>query len=124
GNLRNWWTDADRAAFQDRTAKLVAQYAAFSPLEGMHVNGELTLGENIGDLSGLTVAHRAWVGSLEGSPAPTLGGFTGAQRFFIGWAQIWRGLYRDDFLRQMLTTDPHSPGPYRVNGVVRNMPEF
>ncbi|HLT29569.1 MAG TPA: M13-type metalloendopeptidase [Myxococcaceae bacterium] len=124
GNLRNWWTDADREAFQDRTARLVAQYNAFSPMEGMHVNGALTLGENIGDLSGLTVAFRAYLNALGGKPAPELAGFSGPQRFFLGWAQVWRGLHREDYLRQMLTTDPHAPGEYRVNGVVRNMPGF
>ncbi len=124
GNLRNWWTTSDREAFQTRTAQLVAQYEAFSPIEGMKVNGKLTLGENIGDLSGLTVAYRAYQKSLDGKPAPVIAGYTGPQRFFMGWGQIWRGLQREDYLRQMLTTDPHSPGEYRVNGVVRNMPEF
>jgi predicted metalloendopeptidase len=103
---------------------LVEQYSGFSPLEKMNVNGKLTLGENIGDLSGLTVAYRAYKRSLEGQPTPVIDGFNGEQRFFLGWAQIWRGIYRDDALRQMLLTDPHSPGQYRVNGVVRNMPEF
>jgi predicted metalloendopeptidase len=124
GNLRDWWTAQDKAAFQERTGRLSAQYDAFAPLEGMRVNGKLTLGENIGDLSGLTVAYRAWQRSLEGKPAPAIGGFSGEQRFFLGWAQIWRSQYRDDALRSQLLTDPHSPGQYRVNGVVRNMPEF
>jgi predicted metalloendopeptidase len=124
GNLRNWWTDADRNAFQQRTAMLVEQYDAFSPLEGMRVNGKLTLGENIGDLSGLSVAYKAYKLSLGGQEAPTLEGFTGDQRFFLGWAQVWRNMVRDDFLRQQLVTDSHSPAEYRVNGVVRNMPEF
>ncbi|MGA9525471.1 MAG: M13 family metallopeptidase [Myxococcaceae bacterium] len=124
GNLRNWWTDEDKKAFDARAAMLADQYGAFSPIEGMNVNGKLTLGENIGDLSGLTVAYRAWKLSLGGKKAPAIDGFTGAQRFFLGWAQVWRGLERDDYLRQMLLTDPHSPGEFRVNGVVRNMPEF
>ncbi len=124
GNLRNWWSDEDKKAFEARTAMLSDQYAAFSPLEGMNVNGKLTLGENIGDLSGLTVAYKAWALSLGGKKAPDIDGFTGPQRFFLGWAQVWRGLQRDDYMRQMLLTDPHSPGEYRVNGVVRNMPEF
>jgi predicted metalloendopeptidase len=124
GNLRDWWSAEDKAAFQQRTGVLVEQYNAFSPLEKMNVNGKLTLGENIGDLSGLTVAYRAYKLSLQGKEAPTIEGFTGDQRFFLGWAQIWRGLYRDDALRQYLLTDTHSPGQYRVNGVVRNMPEF
>ncbi|HET9450050.1 MAG TPA: M13-type metalloendopeptidase, partial [Aggregicoccus sp.] len=124
GNLRDWWTEVDKASFQKRTGMLVEQYAAFSPLEGMKVNGKLTLGENIGDLSGLTVAHKAYKLSLKGKPAPVIEGFTGDQRFFMGWAQVWRGLYRDDAMRQLLLTDSHSPGEFRVNGVVRNMPEF
>jgi putative endopeptidase len=124
GNLRDWWTAVDKAAFQKRTGMLVDQYAAFSPLEGMKVNGKLTLGENIGDLSGLTVAYKAYKLSLGGKPAPVIEGYTGDQRFFFGWAQVWRGQYRDDALRQLLLTDSHSPGEFRVNGVVRNMPEF
>ncbi|MCP3167920.1 M13 family metallopeptidase [Myxococcus qinghaiensis] len=124
GNLRNWWTPEDQAGFKQRTAVLVEQYAGFSPLESMKVNGELTLGENIGDVSGLAVAYKAYVQSLGGKAAPTIAGFTGPQRFFLGWAQVWRGLYRDDAMRQMLLTDTHSPPQYRVNGVVRNMAEF
>ncbi|NMO14326.1 peptidase M13 [Pyxidicoccus fallax] len=124
GNLRDWWTAEDKAGFEKRTAMLVEQYNGFSPLEAMNVNGKLTLGENIGDLSGLTVAYQSYKLSLQGKPAPTIDGFTGDQRFFLGWAQIWRGLYRDDAMRQMLLTDSHSPPQYRVNGVVRNMPEF
>ncbi|QSQ16042.1 M13 family metallopeptidase [Myxococcus landrumensis] len=124
GNLRNWWTDEDKKGFESRTSVLVAQYSGFSPLESMKVNGELTLGENIGDLSGLTVAYQAYNLSLKGQQAPSIAGFTGAQRFFLGWAQVWRGLYRDETMRQLLLTDSHSPPMYRVNGVVRNMPEF
>jgi predicted metalloendopeptidase len=90
----------------------------------MSVNGKLTLGENIGDLSGLTVAYKAYKLSLEGQEAPVIESFTGDQRFFLGWAQVWRTINREDALRQQLLTDPHSPGEYRVNGVVRNMPEF
>jgi len=124
GTLRNWWTDEDKKAFEQRTAVLVEQYNGFKPIDTMTVNGKLTLGENIGDLSGLTVAYRAYKLSLKGKQAPVIEGFTGDQRFFLGWAQVWRSLFRDDYLRQMLVTDTHSPGPYRVNGVVRNMPEF
>jgi len=124
GNLRNWWTEEDKKAFNQRTAMLVEQYSAFSPLANTQVNGKLTLGENIGDLSGLTVAYKAYQVSLNGKPAPTINGFSGDQRFFFGWAQVWRSLFTDDYLRLMVLTDTHSPGPFRVNGVVRNMPEF
>jgi predicted metalloendopeptidase len=124
GNLRNWWTPEDKKAFEQRTAMLVEQYSSFKPIDELTVNGKLTLGENIGDLSGLTVAYRAYKLSLEGKQAPVIDGFTGDQRFFLGWAQVWRSLFRDDYLREMLLTNAHSPGPYRVNGIVRNMPEF
>jgi predicted metalloendopeptidase len=124
GNLRDWWTPEDKKAFEQRTSMLVEQYNAFKPIDALTVNGKLTLGENIGDLSGLTVAYRAYKLSLEGKQAPVIEGFSGDQRFFLGWAQVWRSLFRDDYLREMLLTNPHSPGPYRVNGVVRNMPEF
>ncbi len=124
GNLRDWWSATDKEAFQQRTGMLVEQYAGFSPIDGMSVNGKLTLGENIGDLSGLSMAYKAYKLSLGGKEASTIEGFSGDQRFFFGWAQVWRNIQRDDFLRQQLLTDPHSPAEYRVNGVVRNMPEF
>ncbi|MFK7732306.1 MAG: M13 family metallopeptidase [Pseudomonadales bacterium] len=124
GNLRNWWTDEDRAQFKLATDKLVAQYSEFEPLEGMNINGELTLGENIGDLSGATVAVNAYLRSLAGKPAPVIDGLTGLQRFYLGYARTWRTKYRDEVLARMLVSDPHSPHRERVNGVVRNMPEF
>lgn len=124
GNLRNWWTDADKAEFEKRGKQLVAQYNQYSPLEGMHVNGELTLGENIGDLGGLTVALKAYKLSLAGKEAPVMDGFTGEQRFFLSWSQVWRRKGREEYLRNMLTTDPHSPSEYRVIGIVSNIPEF
>ena len=124
GNLHNWWTDADRRRFEARTRMLVKQYSRFSPVDGMHVNGELTLGENIGDLSGLTVAYRAYRHSLQGKPAPVIDGLSGDQRFFLGFAQSWRSKYREQALVSMLATDPHSPPRYRVNGVLENMPAF
>lgn len=124
GALRDWWTEEDNTRFQARAGRLVEQYAAFSPLPGLNVNGQLTLGENIGDLSGLAVAHKAWRIALGGEPSPVLDGYTGEQRFFIGWAQVWARKYRDDELRKRLLTDPHSPAEYRCNGIVRNMPAF
>jgi endothelin-converting enzyme len=124
GTLRDWWTGDDDAKFQARAGRLTDQYAAFSPLPGMNVNGKLTLGENIGDLSGLAVSYKAYRRTLDGREAPVLDGFAGDQRFFIGWAQIWARKYREDELRKRLLTDPHSPSEYRVNGIVRNMPQF
>lgn len=124
GNLRNWWTDTDREKFKQATDKLVAQYSEFEPVDGMKINGELTLGENIGDLSGATVAVNAYLRSLGGKPAPVIDGLTGLQRFYLGYARTWRTKYRDEVLAQMLVSDPHSPHRERVNGVVRNMPEF
>ena len=124
GNLRDWWTPADNTAFQQRADMLVEQYSGYSPVEGLNINGRLTLGENIGDLSGLAVAYKAYKRSLNGKPAPVINGLSGDQRFFLGWAQIWRSLHRDQALRQQLLTDSHSPGEYRVNAVLRNMPEF
>jgi putative endopeptidase len=124
GMLRDWWSAEDDKRFHALAAQLVAQYSACSPLPGMNVNGQLTLGENIGDLSGVAVAHKAYRLSLGGRDAPVLDGYTGDQRFFIGWAQVWARLYRDDELRKRLLTDPHSPSEYRVNVIVRNMPQF
>jgi predicted metalloendopeptidase len=114
GNLRDWWTADDAKQFEARTTRLGAQYDALSPLEGMHVNGKLTMGENIGDLSGLAQAYRAYRISLKGKEPPVIGGFTGDQRFFMGFAQIWRTKFRDEALRQRLLSDPHSPGQYRA----------
>ncbi|HEY0778838.1 MAG TPA: M13 family metallopeptidase, partial [Gemmatirosa sp.] len=114
GNLRDWWTPADAQAYEARTAKLAAQYDAIVPIDSIHINGRLTLGENIGDVSGLAAAYRAYHMSLHGKPAPVIGGYTGDQRFFLGFAQIWRTKFRDDALRQQLLTDPHSPGPVRA----------
>ena len=124
GNLRDWWTPQDATAFESRADRLVEQYGEYEPLDGMRINGRLTLGENIGDLSGLAVAYDAYRHSLGGRPAPVIGGLTGDQRFFLGWAQIWRTLFREEALRQRLLTDSHSPGEFRVNGVLRNLQEF
>lgn len=124
GVLRNWWTDADKAEFKARTTRLVDQYSQFRPFEDLAVNGEFTLGENIGDLGGLSIALKAYHLSLNGQPAPVIDGYTGDQRVFLGYAQAWRNKSREEALREQIATDPHSPAQYRVNGVVRNIPEF
>ncbi|MGH3897423.1 MAG: M13 family metallopeptidase [Pseudonocardiaceae bacterium] len=124
GNLRDWWTPQDVQRFTERTSALTKQYSAYQPLPGEHINGELTLGENIADLSGLAVALRAYRLSLGGQPAAVMDGFTGEQRFFLGWAQAWRGKTRDKALRSQLLSDPHSPHEFRANGVVSNLSEY
>ncbi|MBO2599226.1 M13 family metallopeptidase [Shewanella algae] len=124
GNLRNWWTDKDREEFQKRGAQLSAQYSQFEALPGKFVNGDLTLGENIGDLGGLTVALRSYHLSLNGKEAPVMDGLTGDQRFFVGWSQVWRRNYRDEELGRRLLTDPHSPSHYRAMGTPRNVEGF
>jgi len=124
GVLRNWWSEASREKFEALTAQLVEQYNAFEPIEGMNINGELTLGENIGDLGGLAIAYHAWHMYLDehhGGKAPVLDGYTGDQRFFMSWAQVWRNLQTEESRRSRLINDPHSPPKYRVNGIVRNM---
>jgi endothelin-converting enzyme/putative endopeptidase len=121
GNLRMWWTEQDREEFDRRAKGLVDQYNSFEPIEGNFVNGELTLGENIGDLGGLSVAYEAYRLSLDGAEPPVIDGLTGDQRFFLGWAQVWRRLYRERELLDRLITDPHSPSEFRANGIVRNM---
>jgi len=120
GRLASWWSAADRAAFAKRTAVLVAQFDRYEPLPGLHVNGALTLGENIADLGGLTIAYDAYRASLGGREAPVIDGLTGDQRFFLGWAQIWRLKYREADLRRRLLTNPHAPAAQRV-WTVRNV---
>jgi len=124
GNLVDWWTEADEKEFKKRAQILVEQYSRYAPLDSIFVNGELTLGENIGDLGGVCVAYDAYKISLNGKPAPIIDGFTGDQRFFIGWAQIWCCKYRDEALRRCLLTDPHAPGEYRTNGPLIHIPAF
>jgi len=124
GRLTDWWTERDAKEFQTRADGLVRQYNGYSPIEGMTVNGELTLGENIGDLAGMAMAYRAYRLSLGGREAPVIDGFTGDQRFYLGWAQIWRRLYRTNELKRRLVTDPHAPAEYRVNGIVANLDPF
>ncbi len=120
GQLTDWWTPQDVARFTALTGKLGAQYDAYEPLPGLHVKGQLTMGENIADLAGLTVAHDAYMTSLGGRTPPAIGGFSADQRFYLGWAQVWRRNYREANLRQRLLTDPHSPSQQRA-AVVRNL---
>ncbi|MGH8481694.1 MAG: M13 family metallopeptidase [Nevskiaceae bacterium] len=124
GRLQSWWTEGDRKAFEGRAQQLIDQYAAYEPLPGHKINGALTIGENIGDLGGASIAYQAYQLSLEGRPAPVLDGFTGDQRFFVGYAQIWARKYREQALLERLKTDSHSPAEYRCNAIVPHVPEF
>jgi predicted metalloendopeptidase len=124
GNLRNWWSKEDEARFKAKTDMLVKQYDAFEPVPGYHVNGSLTLGENIGDNSGLAIAYKAYKISLHGQPAPVIDGLTGDQRFFMGFGQVWRSKMRDEAQINQVKTDPHSPGQFRANGTLRNQAAF
>ena len=121
GTLRDWWTEEDAQRFDERAARLGAQYAAYEPIDGMPLDPDLTMGENIGDLGGLTMAYEAYRLSLGGEEAPVLDGMTGDQRFFAAWAQVWKRLYREQELRNRIASDSHSPSEFRTNGVVRNM---
>ena len=124
GNLRDWFTPDDHAKFAAKTKQLVAQYSAYEPVSGYHVNGELTLGENIGDNSGLAIAYKAYHLSLAGAASPTIEGFTGEQRLYLGWTQVWRGKVREDEAVQRIKTDPHSPPEVRGAATLRNQPGF
>lgn len=124
GKLSDWWTDSDRKEFELRAGKLVAQYNGFKVLGEVAVNGEFTQGENIGDLSGLTIAYKAYQSTKQGKDAPVIDGLTGDQRVFAGWAQVWARKYRNEELRRRIDTDPHAPSEFRANGTVSNMPEF
>ncbi|MFM7350082.1 MAG: M13 family metallopeptidase [Erythrobacter sp.] len=124
GKLRNWWSDASRAQFEKRTAGLVEQFNGYEALPGLNINGRQNLGENIGDLGGLSVAYaayRAYVKDKQGGKAPVIGGYTGDQRFFLAWAQLWRNITGEAETRRRVLSDVHSPGEFRVNGVVRNV---
>ncbi len=120
GVQTNWWTDEDRANFEERTTMLVAQYNAYEPIDGTHVDGSFTLGENIGDVGGIAMAYHAYKLSLKGAEAPIIDGLTGDQRFFLAWAQVWRSKMREQALLQRLKSDPHSPAKYRTIGGPRN----
>jgi putative endopeptidase len=124
GNLRDWWSEASEEEFMRRAERIIEQFSSYEPLDGVNINGRLTLGENIADHGGMRVAWQAYLMSLDGEEPPVIAGYTGAQRFFIGWAQIWRIKFRDEALRQHLQTRPHSPGEFRTNGVLRNLDEF
>ncbi len=124
GNLRNWWTEQDLKEFSTRTKALVEQYADYQVFDDLNVNGKLTLGENIGDLSGVTIAYKAYKASLNGKKSPVIDGLTGDQRFFMGYAQIWRSKIVEKSMRNRVATDPHSPGEFRALGSLSNMNEF
>ena len=124
GNINNWWTDSDREAFEKLTTQLVKQYDAYEPLPGEFVQGKFTLGENIADLSGLEVSHRAMSLELEGKGPVEVAGWNQDQLFFVGWSRVWARKYRDAEMMRRLLTDPHSPSEYRANGPVTNIDAF
>src|SRR5205085_7695277 len=125
GNLKDWWTAEDEKNYNSRASTVETQYNEYVPLEALHINGKLTLGENIADLGGLKIAYLAFQKSLEGKPSPpSVDGFTPEQRFFLSFAQNWRRNTRPEAVRLMLQTDPHSPPRFRVLGPLSNMPEF
>ena len=124
GRLTDWWTEEDTKRFQERAQRLSEHYESYTPLKEMKINGALTLGENIGDLGGLTIAYEAYLLSLKEREAPIMDSFTGPQRFFLSWAQVWACKYREEELRRRLLTDPHSPAMYRVTGIIRQLPAF
>ena len=124
GNLRDWWKPEDATRFKALTAALSSQYSAYTVLDGQHVNGDLTLGENIADVSGLSIAYKAYQISLGSNAAADMDGFTGQQRFFLGWSQVWKRKYRDDNMLMRIKVDPHSPSEFRANGAPRNIDAF
>jgi predicted metalloendopeptidase len=124
GNLRDWWTSEDRANFGVKADMLVRQYDGYSPLPGYHVNGALTLGENIADNSGVAIAYKAYRLSLAGKDAPVIDGLSGEQRFYMGFGQVWRGKTRDEQQILQIKSDPHAPGQFRANGTMKNQPGF
>jgi predicted metalloendopeptidase len=124
GNLRDWWTEADAERFDQRKDKLAAQYDSYVVVDGLTINGQFTSGENIGDLGGLGIAYKAYQIALDGQEAPVIDGLTGDQRFFLGWAQVWRSKSRDEEAKRRLTTDPHSPAKFRANGAAVNIDAF
>jgi endothelin-converting enzyme/putative endopeptidase len=124
GNLNDWWTEEDNTRFEKRKDRLAAQYSGYEVIDGLTINGEFTSGENIGDLGGVSISYKAYKLSLDGEEPPVIDGLTGDQRFFLGYALVWRAKARDEEAKRLLTIDPHSPPKFRVNGVVVNVPEF
>lgn len=124
GNMKDWWTEEDKKQFKDRTGLLVKQFSSYVAIDTLKVNGELTLGENIADLGGLTMAYYAYKKSLNGKPSPVVNGLTGEQRLFISWAQGWKNNIKPEALKTRLATDPHSPAKFRILGPMSNMQEF
>ena len=124
GVLRDWWTEEDTEKFTVRKNALAAQYDGYEVVDGLTINGQFTSGENIGDLGGLSIAYLAYKMSLDGKEAPVIDGWTGDQRFFLGWAQVWRSKARDEESKRRLTVDPHSPPKFRANGAAVNVPAF
>lgn len=124
GNMVNWWTDADKKRFEERTGVIRDQFNAFVAIDTLHVNGQLTLGENIADLGGLTMSYNAYIMSLGGKKSTVIDGYTGEQRFFIAWAQAWKIMMRPEYLKQMIATNPHSPGNFRANAPLTNLKAF
>jgi len=124
GNLRDWWSEDDAAKFDVRKNALAAQYDGYQVIDGLTINGQFTSGENIGDLGGLSIAYLAYRMSLNGQEAPVIDGWTGDQRFFLGWAQVWRAKTREAEIKRRLTIDPHSPPKFRANGAAVNVPAF
>jgi endothelin-converting enzyme/putative endopeptidase len=124
GNMSDWWTEEDAAAFAERADRLVAYFDRFEVLDGLHVNGRLTLGENIGDLAGVTTAYAAWRLSLGGAEAPVIDGLTGPERFFMGYARMWRMKQRPEALRAQILGNPHSPAEFRINGILPHVEAF
>ncbi len=125
GNFKSWWTDDDRSKFDERASCVSSQFSSYEVQPGIFMNGKLTLGENIADLGGLTVAYDAYLKSLEGKPKPSeIDGFTGEQRFFLGWAQVWAVKATKEFEQLQVSTDPHAVARWRVNGPMSNMPQF
>ena len=124
GNLKDWWTEADSKKFTEKSQILVKQFSNYVAVDTLHLNGNLTLGENIADLGGLTIAYAAFQKALAKHNPGNIDGLTPEQRFFMSWAEVWRSSERPEFLSQMVMTNPHSPSRFRVNGPLSNMPEF